>query len=173
MISIDRKFITENILNLLDYCGVADSDFANLIEKSSRTMVRIRKGEAIFTIESINIATQFFDKTLDQLNTIKIEFEENYRNKLKDIHKSNTSFYSILDKRPAITYAITYHLLANKEFELSGLHVEAIQEFFKSYGWDFSSSYISSSMIRRSDDVFIAGTKIVDGNTVNIYKKKS
>ncbi|SFS88688.1 hypothetical protein [Sphingobacterium wenxiniae] len=172
MTSIDRKFITENILKLLDYSGVADSDFANLIEKSSRTMVRIRKGEALFTIESINIATQFFDKTLDELNTIKVEFEENYRNKLKDIHKSNTSFYAVLEKRPTITYAIKYYLLEYHEFQTSGMIVDKINDFFNSLGWEYSSSYISSSMSRHKKQIYVAGTKIVDGNKVNVYKKK-
>lgn len=172
MTSIDRKFITENILNLLDYSGVADSDFANLIEKSSRTMVRIRKGEALFTIESINIAAQFFDKTLDELNTIKIEFEQNFRNKLKEIHKSNTSYYAILEKRPAITYAINYYLLEHYEFQTSGMIVDNIKDFFISFGWEYSSSYISSSMNRSKKQIFVAGTEIKDGNEVNIYKKK-
>lgn len=172
MKEIDRKFITENILKLLDYSGVADNDFANLIEKSSKTILRIRKGTALFNVESINIAIDFFDKTLDDLNSNNIEFEEGYRNILKQKHKSNTNFYAILDERPTITYAIKYYLLENEEFKLNGLHVGAIRGFFNSFGWDYSSAYISSSMNRNKKQIYIAGTKIVDGNKVNVYQAK-
>ena len=172
MSNIDRKFITRNILSLIDYSGVADIDFANLIEKSSRTIIRIRKGEALFSIEDINVATEFFNKSLFELNTRNVEFEENFRNNLKEIHKSNTSFSNVLEKRPSITYAITYYLLKNKEFRTSGLSVDKINKFFNSFGWDYSSSYISGAMSRNKKLIGIVGTEIVDGNEVNIYKAK-
>lgn len=172
MSNIDRKFITQNILNLIDFSGVADIDFANLIEKSARTIVRIRKGEALFTIEDINIAIEFFNKPLTELNTKNIQFEDNFRNNLKATHKSHTSFYTVLDKRPAITYAITYYLLKNEEFCTSGLTVDKINQFFNSFGWDYSSSYVSSAMNRNKKLIDIVGTKIIDGNEVNIYKAK-
>jgi hypothetical protein len=39
-------------------------------------------------------------------------------------------------------------------------------------GWNYSSSYISSSMRRNSKYIAVAGTMMVDGNEVNVYKSK-
>ena len=172
MTSIDRKIITQNILKLIDSNGIVDTDFANLIEKSNRTLARIRKEEALFNIEDINIASSFFNRTLIELNSPKIKIEEDSRNILKQIHKDNVAYYTIFEKRPSITYAITFYLLNNEQFCSSGMIVDEIKKFFESFGWNYSSSYISSSMVRNSKYVSVAGTEIVDGNRVNIYKAK-
>lgn len=172
MTSINRKIITENILKLIDGNGIEDSDFANLIEKSTRTLSRIRKGQSLFNIDAINIASSFFDKSLIKLNEPDIVIEIDSRNNLKQIHKNNVAYFSLLEKRPSITYAITYHLLNNKEFCSTGMIVDKIKKFFESLGWNYSSSYISSSMTRNSKYIAVAGTEIVDGNEVNVYKSK-
>lgn len=172
MDSIDRKIITENILTLIDSNGIDDSDFAYLIEKSTRTLARIRNEKALFNIEAINLASSFFNKTLIELNSPKIHIEEDSRNILKQIHKDNVAFYSLLEKRPSITYAITYYLLKNEQFCSTGMIVDKIKKFFDSFGWNYSSSYISSAMMRNSEYISVADTEIVDGNKVNIYKAK-
>ncbi|GAA4178558.1 hypothetical protein [Sphingobacterium ginsenosidimutans] len=172
MTSINRKVITENILKLIDSNGIEDNDFANLIEKSTRTLSRIRKGQSLFDIDAINVASPFFDKSLIELNKQYMVIEVDSRNKLKQIHKNNVAYSSLLEKRPSITYAITYHLLNNKEFCSTGMIVDKIKRLFESLGWNYSSSYISSSMRRNSKYITVAGTAIVDGNEVNIYKSK-
>ncbi|GAA0884566.1 hypothetical protein GCM10009120_31640 [Sphingobacterium siyangense subsp. cladoniae] len=172
MTSINRKVITENILKLIDSNGIEDSDFANLIEKSTRTLSRIRKGQSLFNIDAINIASSFFDKSLIELNEPDIVIEIGSRNKLKQIHKNNVAYFSLLEKRPSITYAISYHLLNNKEFCSTGMIVDKIKKFFESLGWTYSSSYISSSMTRNNKYIAVAGTEMVDGNEVNVYKSK-
>ncbi len=172
MTSINRKVITENIIKLIDSNGIEDNDFANLIEKSTRTLSRIRNGHQLFNIDAINVASSFFDKSLIQLNKQNMVIEADSRNKLKHMHKSNVAYSSLLEKRPSITYAITYHLLNNKEFCSTGMIVYKIKKFFESLGWNYSSSYISNAMARNSEYVVVAGTAIVDGNKVNIYKSK-
>ncbi|MFU1859870.1 hypothetical protein ACK8HY_22935 [Sphingobacterium sp. NGMCC 1.201703] len=172
MNTINRKVITENILKLIDSNGIEDIDFANLIEKSTRTLSRIRKGQSLFDIDAINVASSFFDKSLIELNKQHMVIEADSRNKLKHIHKNNAAYSSLLEKRPSITYAITYHLLNNKEFCSTGMIVDKIKKLFESLGWNYSSSYISSSMRRNSKYIAVAGTAIVDGNEVNVYKSK-
>jgi len=172
MTSINRKVITENILKLIDSNGIEDNDFANLIEKSTRTLSRIRKGQSLFNIDAINIASSFFDKSLIELNEPDIVIEIDLRNKLKQIHKNDVAYYNLLEKRPSITYAITYYLLGNEQFRSTGMIVDKIKKYFESLGWNYSSSYISSSMARNSKRISVAGTEIVDGNEVNIYKSK-
>lgn len=172
MTRINRKVITENILKLIDSNGIEDSDFANLIEKSTRTLSRIRKGQSLFNIDAINIASSFFDKSLIELNEPDIVIEIGSRNNLKQIHKNNVAYFSLLEKRPSITYAITYYLLNNKEFCSKGMIVDKIKKFFESLGWNYSSSYISNSMARNNKDIQISGTEIVGGNKVNVYRSK-
>ncbi|MEN5380632.1 hypothetical protein [Sphingobacterium kitahiroshimense] len=172
MTSIDKKIITKNILKLIDSNGIDDKDFANLIEKSTRTLARIRKEKALFNIDAINIASSFFNKTLIELNSPKIQIEKDSRNILKQTHKDNVAYYSLIEKRPSITYAITFYLLKNEEFCSKGMIVDKIKKLFESFGWNYSSSYISNSMMRNSTQIYISGTKIVDGNVVNIYKAK-
>ncbi|KKX46663.1 hypothetical protein L950_0230660 [Sphingobacterium sp. IITKGP-BTPF85] len=170
--NIDRKIITKNILKLIDSNGINDTDFANLIDKSTRTLARIRKEKALFNIEDINIASSFFNKTLIEFNSPEIAIEGNSRNILKQIHKDNVAYYSLLEKRPSITYAITFYLLKNEQFCSAGMIVEKIKNFFESFGWYYSSSYISSAMVRNSEYVSVSGTEIIDGNKVNVYKAK-
>ncbi|WP_286857510.1 MULTISPECIES: hypothetical protein [Sphingobacterium] len=172
MTSINRKVITENILKLIDSNGIEDNDFAHLIEKSTRTLSRIRKGQSLFNIDAINVASSFFDKSLIELNKQNIVIEADSRSTLKRIHKNNVAYSSLLEKRPSITYAITYHLLNNKEFCSTGMIVDKIKKLFESLGWNYSSSYISSSMRRNSKYIAVAGTMMVDGNEVNVYKSK-
>ncbi|WP_156169849.1 hypothetical protein [Sphingobacterium sp. IITKGP-BTPF85] len=172
MMNIDRKIITKNILKLIDSNGINDTDFANLIDKSTRTLARIRKEKALFNIEDINIASSFFNKTLIEFNSPEIAIEGNSRNILKQIHKDNVAYYSLLEKRPSITYAITFYLLKNEQFCSAGMIVEKIKNFFESFGWYYSSSYISSAMVRNSEYVSVSGTEIIDGNKVNVYKAK-
>lgn len=172
MTSINREVITENILKLIDSNGIEDNDFAHLIEKSTRTLSRIRKGQSLFNIDAINVASSFFDKSLIELNEQEIVIENDSRNKLKHIHKNNVAYSILLEKRPSITYAIIYYLLNNKEFCSKGMIVDKIKKFFESLGWNYSSSYISSSMSRNSKYIVVAGTVIIDGNEVNVYKSK-
>ncbi|WP_164113043.1 MULTISPECIES: hypothetical protein [Sphingobacterium] len=172
MSSINREVITKNILKLIDANGIDDKDFANLIEKSTRTLARIRNDEALFNVEAINIASLFFKKSLTELNIPDIQIEDNSRNTLKDIHKDNVSYYSLLEKRPSITYAIIHYLLTNEEFCSKGMIVDKIKKLFESFGWKYSSSYISSSMVRNNKYIAFSGTEIVNGNEVNIYKAK-
>ena len=133
---------------------------------------RKRVRNAFFNIESTNIASSFFNKTLIELNSPEIHIEKDSRNILKQIHKDNVAYFSLLEKRPSITYAITYYLLKNDQFCSEGMIVDKIKFFFESFGWNYSSSYISSAMVRNNEYVSVAGTEIVDGNKVNIYKAK-
>ncbi|MGJ1213392.1 MULTISPECIES: hypothetical protein [Sphingobacterium] len=143
-----------------------------ILLRNPRTLSRIRKGQSLFNIDAINVASSFFDKSLIELNKQYIVIEADSRNKLKHIHKNNVAYSSLLEKRPSITYAITYHLLNNKEFCSTGMIVDKIKKLFDSLGWNYSSSYISSSMRRNSKYIAVAGTAIVDGNEVNVYKSK-
>lgn len=172
MEKIDRRFITDNIIRLIDFSGIDDVHFAHIIEKSTRTVARIRNGDALLSIENINIAADFFKKDLTVLNTQIVEYEYDFRNTLKELHKNNLQYYNILEKTPSITYAIKYYLIENEDFRKKGFIVDQINDFFKSYNWEYESAYISSAMTRNEDLVFILTKTIINGKTVNIYSAK-
>lgn len=169
MKSIDRSFISQNILKLINYAGVSDVDFANLLDISKRTILRIRNNEAYFGVKDINIAADFFQIPVSKINSQMVKFEENYRHKLIEKHKNNTEYLSILNKRPSITYAIEFYLLKNQDFQDKGFVVKEIENFFKQLNWDFSSSYISNAMTRNSNFVKVNYTKVINSKEVNVY----
>lgn len=170
MKNLDTTFITTNILKLIDYAGITDIAFANLINISVRHLKRIRKREADFNPDHINKAAQFFIVPIQKLNSQEIEYEYLYRIKLAKKHKNNSEYASILNGRPSITYAIAYVLIYDEKFRNEGLVTGDIQDLFARIGWSYSSSYISSALERNRDLVEIAGCKIERGKKVNIYR---
>lgn len=171
MKNLNRLLVTQNILKLIDYSGITDIDFANLLEKSVRTIKRIREQHSLFTIDDINKSASFFQIDILTMNNIKIEFEENFRHKLLAKHKKHTAYSSILEKKPSISYAIKYYLLKEQKIKV-GLTVHQIKEYFSALKWDYSSSYISTAMVRNKDLIEISYTKIVNGKKINVYRQK-
>lgn len=150
MASLDKDLITENIFRLLDYSGVSDISFANLLEVSDKQIKRIKKGEASFSIDNINKACIFFNKALTNMNSTIVEYEHDYRLKLIKKHKANQEYSKLLIDRPSISYAIKHVLLVNDTIK-KGMTVKQIREIFKAHGWIFTSAYVSLALKRNSD----------------------
>lgn len=155
MAILNKDLIKKNIFILLDYSGLTDISFANLLGVSDRQIKRIKKGKAEFSIDNINKACDFFNQLLDGINTKEITPDISFRSRLIDIHKDNTEYITLLEKRPPITYAITFELLNNKIFLKGKLTVRDINKVFKDNGWDFTSSYISLSLKRNADKILV------------------
>lgn len=153
MTNLNKELIRMNILKLLDYSGLTDVSFANLLDVSDKTIKRIRKGEAQFDIDAINIACDFFKRSFASINNKEIEVDRLYRDKLISQHKGNPEFSVILSNQPSITYAINFELLPNKKFRTKGLSIAEIQKLFEARGWEFSSSYISTAMAWNEDKI--------------------
>ncbi|SJN49834.1 hypothetical protein [Sphingobacterium sp. JB170] len=171
MKNLNRLTVTQNILKLIDQSGITDVEFANLLEKSVRTIKRIREQQSLFTVDDINKSASFFQIDIRKMNNSKIKFEDNFRHNLLAKHKHHTAYSPLLEKKPSISYAIRYYLLKEQKFKI-GLTVHEIKEYFSVLKWDYSSSYISTAMVRNNDLIEISQTKIVNGKKINVYRKK-
>ena len=153
MANLNKELITKNIFQLLDDSGLTDLAFANLLDRSEKQIRLIKKAKAEFNIDDINIACDFFRKTINSINTREIKPDFTLRDKLILAHKKNTEYSILLESRPSITYAINYELLQNKEFKEKGLGVSKIRELFEKRRWKFESGYISTAMTRNSNKI--------------------
>jgi len=148
MDSLDKDLIRNNIFILIENSGISDINFANLLGISDKQIKRIKKSEAEFSINNINKAGDFFNKSLSIINSPKVEFEKDFRIKLIKKHRGNPEYIKLLSDRPSITYAIKHVLIFNEEFSKKGLTVREINDIFKLNGWTFSSAYISLALKR-------------------------
>lgn len=153
MTYLNKELITNNIFKLLEYSGLTDLVFANLLDISEKQIRLIKNSKAEFSIDGINKACDFFQKPFAIINLKEINIDRMFRDKLILAHKNNVEYSTILEKRPSITYAINFELLYNEKFKLKGLGISEIRELFKTRGWEFSSGYISTSMTRNSDRI--------------------
>lgn len=137
----------------MDYSGLTDVSFANLLEISEKQIRLIKKGHAEFSIDNINKACDFFRKSLASLNNKGIEIDRMFRDKLIAAHKGNAEYMTILEGRPSITYAINIELMENDMFITDGLDVSQIGMLFQKRGWVYPSAYISTAMNRSKDRI--------------------
>jgi len=153
MVNLNKKLIKQNIFQLLDDSGLTDLSFANLLDLSEKQIRLIKKNKAEFSIDDINKSCDFFQKSINSINTKELEVDPTLRDKLISAHKNNTEYCALLDIQPSITYAINYELLTNKEFRTKGLGISKIKKLFEKRGWGFESGYISTAMTRNSKTI--------------------
>lgn len=155
MAILNKDLIKKNIFILLDYSGLTDISFANLLGVSDRQIKRIKKGKAEFSIDDINKACDFFHQSLKEINNKEVMPPISFRDKLINIHKADTEYNTLLEKRPSITYAINFELLNNNMFKEGNLTVKEIGQIFRNKKWIFTSSYISLALTRNKDKIKI------------------
>ncbi|MFD2966354.1 hypothetical protein [Sphingobacterium bambusae] len=169
MENLDLQNITQNILLLLRHVGIKDMEFAAILEISEKQFRLIKEGKASFNIKQINLACDFFVQSIKSLNAAKIKIEDDYRRKLALKHKHKNQYYVLLNKRPSLRHAIEFGLLSHEKFVKEGMATNEVQFFFMNKGWKFTSSSISTALIRNNTLVTVIDTKVVDGKKVNIY----
>lgn len=172
MAKLNLEIITRNIFKLLDYSGITDIMFANILSISEKQLRLINSNEAEFNIDNINKACEFFTVSINKINNEHIELDSFFREKLVLKHKNNIEYYTLLEVRPTIRHAIRFALLENSNFVSNGLIIAEIRDLFLKRKWDFASGYISTGMARNKDLVEIAAKKFINGKEVNIYTTK-
>ncbi|MGJ1436913.1 hypothetical protein [Sphingobacterium siyangense] len=172
MKSLNLSLIRDNIFKLLDYSGLTDLAFANILDISEKQLRLIKKKKANFNEDNINRACVFFTVPFSKLNTPEIEIDIHFRSTLSSRHQKNSEFHSILESTPTITFAIKYSLLADLNFKKYGFSTGEIKKFFSQQGWEYSSRYISLAMARNKDLIEIVGTKVERGRLINIYSAR-
>ncbi|WP_457941585.1 hypothetical protein M1D52_20400 [Olivibacter sp. SA151] len=153
MANLNKELIRKNIFKLLDYSGLTDLAFANVLDLSEKQVRLIKNESAEFSIDDINKACDFFRKSISSINNKEIEVDRKFRDKLITQHKNNPEYSIILEKRPSITYAINFELFHNEKFATEGIGIGSIKALFEDRGWKFSSGYISTAMDRNSDRI--------------------
>ncbi|MFC4196631.1 hypothetical protein, partial [Pedobacter jamesrossensis] len=154
----------------MDYSGLTDIMFANLLGISDKQLRLIKSNKAEFSIDTINKASEFFTVSINKINSEDLEIDVCFREKLALKHKNNIEYYTLLESRPTLRHAIRFTLLENSDFRSNGFITSEIRNLFLEKEWDFSSGYISTGMARNKDLVEIAGKKIIKGKEVHIYK---
>lgn len=168
MKDLNTKIIRENIFLLVDCSGISDVSFANVLGISTKNLKRIKKTTADFNIKNINKSSDFFQKTIDELNTKNLLIKLNLREELIFAHKGNSEYTTLLEKRPPITYALNYILFHNEKFKTTGLSTQQINTLFQEHNLKYSSSYISSAMSRNKDKIQIRPS--LENDKIFIYK---
>lgn len=172
MANLSLKTITRNIFKLLDYSGITDIMFANLLGISDKQLRLIKSDKAEFSINTINKASEFFTVSVNKINSEDLEIDVCFREKLAFKHKNNIEYHTLLESRPTLRHAIRFTLLENSNFTSNGLITSEIRNLFLEQDWDFTSGYISTGMARNKDLVEIAGKKIIKGKEINVYTAK-
>lgn len=173
MANLNLKIIKTNIFKLLDYSGLSDIMFANILGISEKQLRLIQSNNAEFNIVNINKASEFFAISINKINSENIELDFRFREKLALKHKNNIEYYAQLIIRPTLRHAIRFLLVGNSNFKNRGFVIGEIRDMFLERGWDFASGYISTGMARNKDLIEIAGKKIVKGKEVNLYKPRN
>ncbi len=169
MANLNLEIITKNIFKLLDYSGLTDIMFANILGISEKQLRLINSDEAEFNIDNINKACEFFALSLSKINNDDVDIDNTFREKLASKHKNNIEFSSLLALRPSIRHAIRFVLLQYPKFKNDGLIVSEIENVFLEKGWRYTSGYISTGMTRNSEFVKVKGKLIKNGKKVNVY----
>lgn len=172
MENLNLEIITSNILKLLDFSGVADLRFAEILGISEKQFRLIKNEEANFNINNINKACDFFNIQISKINKATFKPENDLRETLANKHRNNVEYYPLLESRPTIRHAIRFTLLQHPIFISEGLVIGDIREIFIAKGWQFTSRYISTAMLRNLDLVNIIGEKTVKGKKANVYGPK-
>jgi len=153
MANLKKEQIRKNLFKLLDYSGLTDLAFANLLDLSEKQVRLIKSGSAEFSIDDINKACDFFRKSVTSINNKDVEVDRMYRDRLISSHKNNPEYRAILEKQPTITYAINFELFYNEKFKTKGLDINEIRKLFEARDWKFLSGYISTAMARNADKI--------------------
>lgn len=148
MTNLNEDIIRSNIFKLAEYSGISEINLSLILDISVRQLERIKNGDGSFSIKSINKACSFFNYDIKELNVKKNIVAHEFRERLKEIHKSNIEYYKVLSDRPSITYVIKFILVENSVFLSKGLPVRDIRKFLLERGYTFSSAHISLGLSR-------------------------
>lgn len=147
-----NDIFTENLNMLIEYSGLTDESFSNMMGFSLRKLKYLKRGTGSLKVQELEKISGFFQ--IKKLTTKKIIVERNLRGKLLKIHAKNEEYKKPLEERPTIVYAIKRILLADEKFNHPA-EVRTIRDFFKKQGWDYNSSSISTALKRMPDKIKI------------------
>lgn len=149
MANYNKEILKENVLQLIEYAGLTDEQFVNIIDISVRKLQYLKNNEvdkAKFTIEDIEKISILFNRDFIDITTKSIQVSSDFRNELLNTHRGNIEYTKILEDRPSIPYAIKFVLVEDLEFQNTKLEVKHILKIFQKYGWVYKSSSVSNEL---------------------------
>lgn len=170
MPKLDKKIIGNNFRELREGVGLSQHDLSTLLEISKRTLANLELGHTKMHIGLLQRLMSFYD--IEDLNLICNEnfgVSVNLREKLQVKYGKEKEYSTLLNKQPTLVYAIKYKLLLS-DFLNEPKQVNDVRKYFKSLGWTYLGTSISSALKRLSDIVLITphGTK----KNTNLYQLK-
>lgn len=169
MSTFSRSILGTNIKNLRLNLGLSQLKFGEITGLSKPTIINIESGKKDYSLGMIDKIASFSGYSLSDLANNNFSPDFDIREKLLKKYQKDT-YFTILNTRPEIVYAIKYKMLTT-DFLENPKEINEIKNFFsKQYGWDFIGTSISNALKRMPDliDIQPHSTK----RNTNVYLKK-
>ena len=111
MSKLSRDIIGKNVRAIRKKMGISLLNFSMLTDLSKATIVNIETGKNGYNLNIIDKIISFTKVSLKELSDEKFEPADNLRETLLELYLKNDLFYSILNKKPEIIYAINNKIL--------------------------------------------------------------
>lgn len=147
MKQFDRSILGKKIKTLREAVGISQHDFSSMIDISKRSLASIELGATNISVALLSVISSFYNLTIEKLTDENLNVPDNFREKIISLHKDNTAYQIILNKRPNLTYAISYKLL-KENFLNNPKEINEIRSFFEKNGWNYLGTSISNALKR-------------------------
>lgn len=169
MKQFDRAILGKNVKALREAVGISQHDFSSLIDISKRSLASIELGATNISVDLLSFISSFYNLTIDKLTDKGLKIPNDFREKIIELHKGNTAYQIILNKRPNLTYAINYKLVKTIFLD-NPKEINEIKLFFEKHGWNYLGTSISNALKREKDKIKIEPHSSKKGTFV--YSKK-
>lgn len=166
---IDKVILGKNVKALREAVGISQHDFSALLDISKRSLASIELGSTNISIDLLSNISSFYGLSIDELTNTNLKIKDNFRDKIIEFHSDKKAYLIILNKRPNLTYALSYKLLKTNFLEKQR-EVSEIKLFFENLGWNYLGTSISNALKREKDKIKIEPHASKKGTFV--YSKK-
>lgn len=170
MSNSSRNIIGRNIKAIRKNLGISLLNFSILTELSKATIVNIETGKNGYNLNIIDNIISFTKLSLKDLSNENFEPHENLREILLELYSKHDSFYSILSKKPEVSYAINNKIITGNFLD-SPKEVKEIRSYLKIFGWDYKGTSISVAL-KRMPNLIAIKPHPTKKNTFIYFKKK-
>jgi transcriptional regulator with XRE-family HTH domain len=166
-----RRIIGNNVGTLREALGLSQIKFAIVVGISRASLINIESGKTGYNLNLLdNILTFAHYYSIGDISKEAFVVRNDFREKLINIYKDNSTVNVILSGVPTIVYAVQYKLLKGKFLEVPK-EINEIRLFFNKFGWYFKGPSIQNTL-RRMDKYILIQPHPIKKNT-NIYSKIS
>jgi transcriptional regulator with XRE-family HTH domain len=169
MSKLSRDIIGKNIKAIRKKLGLSLLNFSILTELSKTTIVNIETGKNGYNLNNIDSIIKFTKFSLKELSDESFTLPNDFRETIIALYKKHEIFYSILDKKPEIVFAINSKIIAG-DFLDTPKEIREIRSYLQNFGWDYKGTSISIALKRMPN--FIAIRQHPTKKGTFLYSKK-